>query len=82
MHNLGRTIGSNLGNAIVNSVLTHNVRVNHAGIASYVTAFDQPLKAPHFAALLSPFTAHGSAALDSVVNQQAQVIALMMTIDC
>lgn len=73
--NLARTIGSAVGISIVNSLFTHDVQVNHANIASYVTAFNRPLNSPHVAAFWSPFTAGGRVALDAVINQQAQVIA-------
>ena len=73
--NLARTIGSAVGISIVNSLFTHNVQVNHADIASYVTAFNRPLNSPHVAVFWSPFTNGGRAALDAVINQQAQVIA-------
>lgn len=73
--NLCRTIGSSAGVAIVNSLLTHNVQVNHASISNYVTAFNRQLNQPHIASFWSPFTAGGRAALDSVLTTQAQVIA-------
>jgi MFS transporter, DHA2 family, multidrug resistance protein len=73
--NLARTIGSSAGISIANSVFTHNVQVNHAEIASVVTAFNRQLNSTHASAFWSPFTAGGRAALDSVINQQAQVIS-------
>jgi DHA2 family multidrug resistance protein len=73
--NLARTIGSSAGISIVNSLFTHNVQVNHAEIASAVTAFNRQLNAPHVSAFWNPFTAGGRAALDSVITQQAQVIS-------
>ena len=73
--NLARTIGSSAGIAIVNGLFTHNVQVNHAEISSVVTAFNRQLSAPHIAAYWSPFTPGGRATLDSVINQQAQVIS-------
>jgi len=73
--NLARTLGSAVGISIVNSLLTYNVQVNHADITNHVTAFNRLLSAPHVATLWSPFTAGGRAALDAVINQQAQVIA-------
>ncbi len=75
VYNLARTLGSSAGISIVNSLLAHNVQVNHANIASYVTAFNRTLNAPHIATFWSPFTTTGRATLDVVLNQQAQVIA-------
>ena len=73
--NLARTVGSSMGISVVNSLLTYSTQVNHADITTHVTAFNRMLGAPHIAAFWSPFTAGGRAALDSVINQQAQVIA-------
>ncbi len=73
--NLARTMGSSMGISIVNAMLIYNVQVNHANITSNVTAFNRLLSAPHVAAFWSPFTNGGRAALDAVINQQAQVIA-------
>ncbi len=72
---LARTIGSSLGVSIVNSMFTENVQINHAEIASAVTAFNRQLAPPHIAAFWSPFTASGRAALDAVITQQAQIIS-------
>ncbi len=73
--NLARSMGSALGISIVNSVFTHYTQVNHANISTVVTGFNRQLAAPHIAMFWSPFTSGGRAALDSVINQQAQVIA-------
>lgn len=75
VYNLARTIGSSMGVSIVNGLFTDNVQVNHADISSYVTAFNRQLDSPHIAAFWSPFTPGGRAALDAVINQQAQVIS-------
>ena len=74
-YNLARTIGSSAGISIVNSLFTHNVQVNHAEISSAVTAFNRQLNAPHVSTFWSPFTSSGRVALDSIINQQAQVIS-------
>ncbi len=73
--NLARTMGSSMGISIINSLLTYNEQVNHADITGNVTAFNRQLDAPHVALFWNPFTAGGRAALDAVINQQAQVIA-------
>ena len=75
IYNLARTLGSSAGISMVNSLLAHNIQVNHANIATYVTAFNRNLGDPHIARFWSPFTVAGRAALDAVLNQQAQVIA-------
>ncbi len=73
--NLARSMGSAVGVSVVNALLTYNVQVNHADLSTGVTAFNRLLSSPHVAAFWSPLTADGRAALDSVINQQAQVIA-------
>ena len=73
--NLARTIGSGVGISIVNSLFTRNVQVNHAEISSYITPFSRTLNVPGAAVFWNPFTSGGRAALDSVINQQAQVIS-------
>jgi DHA2 family multidrug resistance protein len=73
--NLARTIGSSIGISIVNSLLTYNVQVNHAEISYNVTAFNRLPASPHLALFWSPFTAAGRAALDVVINRQAEIIA-------
>ena len=75
VYNLARNMGSSVGVSVVNSLLTYNVQVNHADLTKSITAFDRLLTSPHVAAFWSPATAGGRAALDSVINQQAQVIA-------
>ena len=42
LYNLSRNIGSSVGISIVTALLTQNVQVNHAKIATYVTPFNQP----------------------------------------
>ena len=75
VYNLARNMGSSVGVSVVNSLLTYNVQVNHADLTKSITAFDRLLTSPHVAAFWSPATAGGRAALDSVINQQAQVIS-------
>ncbi|GLR67118.1 EmrB/QacA family drug resistance transporter [Acidocella aquatica] len=73
--NLARTLGSSIGISIVNSLLTYNVQINHAEITNDVTPFNRLLTSSHLTAFWSPYSAGGSAALDAVINRQAQVIA-------
>jgi MFS transporter, DHA2 family, multidrug resistance protein len=74
-YNLSRTVGSSVGISIVNALLTRNTQVNHADIASYVTAINPGFQNPTVAQYWSAFTAAGRAALDEVVTEQATVIA-------
>jgi DHA2 family multidrug resistance protein len=60
---------------VVNALLTENTQVNHATIAADVTAANPVFADPTVARSLSPVTAAGRAALDSLITQQAQIIA-------
>jgi DHA2 family multidrug resistance protein len=73
--NLARSMGSSIGISIVNTLFTYYVQINHADISTSITAFNRLLAPPRIAAFWSPFSKGGSAALDGVINQQAQVIA-------
>jgi MFS transporter, DHA2 family, multidrug resistance protein len=75
LYSLSRNIGSSVGISVVNSLLTTNTQVNHAGIAQHVTAVNRLFEGPAIARFWNPMTEAGRAALDVVVTQQAQVIA-------
>ena len=74
-YNLSRNIGSSVGISVVNALLTRNTQVNHASIATHVTAVNHGFDNPSVAHFWDPLTAAGRAALDSVVTEQAQIIA-------
>jgi DHA2 family multidrug resistance protein len=74
-YNLSRNIGSSVGISVVNALLTRNTQVNHASIASHVTAVNRGFDNPAIAHYWDPLTAAGRAALDSVITVQAQIIA-------
>jgi DHA2 family multidrug resistance protein len=75
LFNLARNIGSSVGISVVNALLTRNTQINHAEIASHVTAVNRAFEPPNIAQFLNPVTAAGRAALDAVVTRQAQIIA-------
>ncbi|MGH6714767.1 MAG: DHA2 family efflux MFS transporter permease subunit [Bradyrhizobium sp.] len=77
IYNLSRNIGSSVGISIVNALLTINTQANHADISTHVTAVNRAFQNPQIARFLSPVTGAGRAALDSLITQQAQVIAYM-----
>jgi DHA2 family multidrug resistance protein len=77
LYNLSRNIGSSVGISVVAALLSENVQVNHAEIASYVTPFNPMLHTPWVTKFLNPMTAMGRAALDSVVTEQATIIGYM-----
>ncbi len=77
LYNLSRNIGSSVGISVVTALLAENVQANHADISGYVTAFNPMVHLPAIGRMLSPYTAHGRAALDAVVTTQATMIAYM-----
>jgi DHA2 family multidrug resistance protein len=74
-YSLSRNIGSAVGISVVNALLTRNVQVNHAAIASHVTDVNRGFENPQIAHFWDPLTAAGRTALDAVITQQAQIIA-------
>jgi DHA2 family multidrug resistance protein len=75
LYSLSRNIGSSVGISVVNSLLIQNTQVNHADLAQHVTAVNRVLQHPMIERFWNPLTAAGSAALNAVVTQQAQIIA-------
>jgi MFS transporter, DHA2 family, multidrug resistance protein len=75
LYNLSRNIGSSVGIAVVNTLLIRNTQANHASIAAHVTAVNRGFENPDIAHFWDPLTAAGRAALDSVITEQAQIIA-------
>ncbi|MGD9803459.1 MAG: DHA2 family efflux MFS transporter permease subunit [Hyphomicrobiaceae bacterium] len=76
LYNLSRNAGSSVGISIVAYLLVRNGQINHETIASQVTATNRAFDgaAGH---ILSPWTAAGRAALDHVVQRQADIISYM-----
>jgi DHA2 family multidrug resistance protein len=75
LYNLSRNIGSSVGISVVSYLLTRNNQVNHATIASHVTAFNHAFDNSTVRHALSPWTASGRAALDQVIQTQASIIS-------
>ena len=75
IYSLSRNIGSSVGISVANALLTTNTQVNHAEIAQHVTAVNRTFAEPSIAQFWNPLTAAGRAALDSVITEQAQIIA-------
>jgi len=75
LYNLARNVGSSVGISVVSYLLVRNNQINHATIASHVTAFNRALDngAVHHA--WNPSTASGRAALDQVIQAQASIIS-------
>jgi MFS transporter, DHA2 family, multidrug resistance protein len=75
LYNLSRNVGSSIGISVVSYLLTRNGQVNHATIASHVTATNHGFNNSAVLHAMSPWTAGGRAALDQVVQMQAAIIS-------
>ncbi len=65
LYNLSRNIGSSVGISVVSYLLIRNTQINHATIASNVTATNHAFNNGTVLHALSPWTAGGRAALDA-----------------
>jgi DHA2 family multidrug resistance protein len=75
LYNLARNVGSSVGISVVNALLTQNTQINHADIAVSVNAVNRLFENTAITQFWNPLTAAGRAALDSVITNQAQIIA-------
>jgi hypothetical protein len=70
-----RNIGSALGISVFETLLSNSVKTEHAALAPFGSSLNRALAwTPAIAQHLNPATAHGAAALDAMVNTQAQII--------
>ena len=71
-YSLARNIGSSIGISIVQTLVTRNTQIAHAGLAANVTVFNPAIR---------PMLQNGSnlnmALLDQTINQQASMIAYL-----
>jgi DHA2 family multidrug resistance protein len=72
---LVRNLGSSIGISMVIAQLTNTTIRMHAHLAEYVTPFNDALQAPTVASILDTTTATGRAMLDTLITQQAAIIA-------
>ncbi len=73
---LFRNVGQAVGISVTTLILTRSAQIAHAGIAAGITPFDRLLQGGGAAARLwNPATPSGAAALDAMINRQAQIIA-------
>ncbi|HTC07916.1 MAG TPA: DHA2 family efflux MFS transporter permease subunit [Acetobacteraceae bacterium] len=77
LYSLSRNIGSSVGISVVNALLIRNTQINHADIAQHITTVNRALENPPVLRFWNPLTAAGSAALNAVITQQAQIIAFI-----
>jgi DHA2 family multidrug resistance protein len=75
LYNLSRNIGSSVGISVVSYLLIRNQQINHATIASHVTATNHGFDNSMVLHAWGPWTASGRAALDQVIQMQASIIS-------
>lgn len=73
--NLLRNLGSAFGISITGALLQSNTQVNHQILGSVITPFNRALQSGAVSQFWNPATAAGAAALDAVINNQANIIA-------
>jgi DHA2 family multidrug resistance protein len=71
LYNLSRNVGSSIGISVVSYLLIRNQQINHATIASQITASNHGFDNGVVLQAWSPWTAGGRAALDQVIQMQA-----------
>jgi DHA2 family multidrug resistance protein len=76
LFSLFRNIGAAVGVSATSTMLARNTQVLHESIGASVTPFNRALQGGGMISQAwNPLHAHGAAALDAMVNQQAQIIA-------
>ncbi len=76
LFSLFRNIGAAIGVSVTSSMLARNTQILHEQIGAGVTPFNRALQGGGAVSRAwDPASAHGAAALDHMVNQQAQIIA-------
>jgi DHA2 family multidrug resistance protein len=75
LYNLFRNVGSSVGISVVSYLLIRNQQINHATIASHVTAVNRAFDSSVVLHAWSPWTASGRAALDQVIQMQGSIIS-------
>jgi DHA2 family multidrug resistance protein len=70
-----RNIGSSIGIAVVESMLTQNAQISHASLAAQITPFNTALQTPAAQQFWSIHTTAGLAALNQEITRQATMIS-------
>jgi MFS transporter, DHA2 family, multidrug resistance protein len=70
-----RNLGSSIGISLIIAELTNMVSVFHSQLAEKISPFNDALRMPDAAGVLSTATEAGRATLDAIVTQQAAVMA-------
>jgi DHA2 family multidrug resistance protein len=76
LFSLFRNIGAAIGVSATSAMLAHNTQVLHESIGASVTPFNRALQSGGMlSGAWNPMHAHGAAAMDHIVNQQAEITA-------
>jgi DHA2 family multidrug resistance protein len=70
-----RNLGSSIGISLIIAELTSLISVFHSQLAEKISPFNDALRMPNAAGILSTATEAGRATLDAIVTQQAAVMA-------
>jgi DHA2 family multidrug resistance protein len=70
-----RNIGSSIGIAVVESMLTQNAQVSHASLAAQITPFNSALQTPAAQQFWNIHTTAGLAAVNQEITRQAMMIS-------
>jgi MFS transporter, DHA2 family, multidrug resistance protein len=70
-----RNLGSSIGISLIIAELTNLISVFHSQLAEKISPFNDALRMPNAAGVLSTATEAGRATLDAIVTQQAAVMA-------
>jgi DHA2 family multidrug resistance protein len=70
-----RNIGSSIGIAVVESMLTQNSQISHASLAAQITPFNSALQSPVAQQFWNTHTGAGLAALNQEITRQASMIS-------
>ncbi len=75
LFSLLRNLGAAIGVSVATTVLARNTQTMHELIGASITPFNRALQVGAIQRWLDPATLHGAAALDRIVNQEAQIVA-------
>jgi DHA2 family multidrug resistance protein len=76
MWSLIRNIGSSIGISIFEALITNNAQVEHSVLSRYASPLNRALTSSGtITHMLAPWTPHGAALLDKMIQQQSQIIA-------
>jgi DHA2 family multidrug resistance protein len=72
---LFRNLGGAVGVAVMETMLARNTQIAHADLARFATPFNRALQGGAAGHFWNPASSQGAAALDAMVNVQAQIVA-------